>query len=194
MGMLDWLFGKPAEYTPDMADAADSAAAAVAAPGGEDQQALKLRVGDVVAYDGVDFIIEQKYIYSSGGYYWYSYHLKDRVGDKEQWISAEYDDELIITLDEDLDMTVPKQAPSTLTYRNRGYRQCEHGHAQVTIWHAGSAKPVTTTVEYWDYEGEDDDTTLGVERWDDETKVAISKQVEPYELTIYPRSVPAGNG
>ena len=194
MGLLDWLFGKPAEYTPDMADAADAAAAAEAAPGGEDQQILKLRVGDVVGFDGNDFIIEQKYIYSAGGYYWYSYHLKDRASDKELWISGEYDDELIVTIDQDVEMAIPERVPSSLTHQGKRYNQSEHGQANVTIWNAGSAKPVNTTVEYWDFEGDDDEVTMGVERWDDETKAGISKEIEPYELTIYPRSVTAGNG
>lgn len=192
MGLWSWLFERPPQYTAEMAEATEAEAASSAA--GEDQQILKLRVGDVVGHEGIDYLIEQKYIYSSGGYYWYTYHLAEKALGKELWISAEYDDELIVTLDQSIQLDIPAQVTPSLRFQERTYKRSEHGHAQVTLWNAGSSKPVNTKVEYWDFEGPDDETSLAVERWDDETEIFLCRSIEPYQLTIFQRQAAAEGG
>lgn len=182
MGILSWLFGQPPEYLEDSVAAADEPAAA-------DEQALKLHVGDVVGFDGNDYQIEQKYIYSSGGYKWYTYHLLDKATGKTVWLNAELDDELELGTSEDIAMTLPQHIPTTIKHNGVSYGLSDHGHAEVTIWNAGHKEPVQASVEYWDFDGPDD-VDLGVERWDDATQASLDRSIKPYELTIYPKRVP----
>lgn len=185
MGVLDWLFSAPPDYDKELP--ADARAAAEEPPPA-DQQALKLHVGDIVGYEGTDYQIEQKYIYTSGGYKWYTYHLLDKATDKETWLNAEFDDELELGISEDIKLELPRQLPKSINYNGITYSQEEHGHAQVTIWNAGSKDPVQTKVEYWDFEGPGT-TALGAERWDDKTQASLDRPIKTYELTIYPRRV-----
>ncbi|MGE5576706.1 MAG: DUF4178 domain-containing protein, partial [Syntrophothermus sp.] len=45
---------------------------------------LNIQVGDVVSYDGADYLVKQRLAYYDGGYEWFDYQLVD--GDKEIWL------------------------------------------------------------------------------------------------------------
>jgi hypothetical protein len=180
MGLLDFLFGKPQRY-----DAQSSLPAlAESRLPSVGPNVLNLRVGDVVGYDGVDYVIRNRHVYNSHGFKWYSYHLVDVVSGRKFWLDAEDDDELIVAICEPVQLDLNGRVPSTLHHNREAFYEDEHGFANVLIESEASG-PKHSSVEYWDFYNEDDSRFLSVERWGGETEASIGRYIQPFELTLY---------
>lgn len=191
MGLLDFLFGKPktAAATDRLLPATVEPARALTSAA----TVLDVRVGDAISYDSLDYVVRNRHHYQASGWESFSYQLVDSVSGSRVWIDAEDDDELEITVSQEidfelltgsdgsqLDTTVP--LPERIVYEGTTYHRDEAGRVRVTVESEDSA-PRTVDVQYWDYLAGDD--FLGIERWGDEFEASIGHAIEPYELNIF---------
>lgn len=142
---------------------------------------LNIQVGDVVSYDGVDYLVKQRLAYYDGGYEWFDYQLVD--GDRELWLGAEDDDGLCVAIYQEVEMDLPEPIPDKLTCNEEKFRLDEHGRCGVSVTTESSSRSVQ--VEYWDYESSGGHY-LSVERWGGDMEVSYGKEIKPYELNIFP--------
>ena len=187
MGFFDFLFGKPKTYHSDERSLAPSrhSSSALTSSKKKTLNVLNLLVGDIITYDLKDYIIQNRYVYESHGFHWYSYHLVDSISGDKFWIDAQDDDELEIAVVKPVRMNISQPIPDSLFHEGRKYFQDEHGYATVTI-ESEESTPKYVEVEYWDYYDESEEFVLGVERWETEFEVTAGTYIEPYELNILP--------
>lgn len=147
---------------------------------------FNIQDGDVVSYDGVDYIVQQVLAYDEGGWRWYDYQLVD--GDKEIWLGVEDDDGLCLSIYEEIPWEETQNPGKRATAQGREFLLEESGSASVTITssYQGSRG---LKVQYWDYENDDDgpETYLSVERWGNEIEASIGRPVKQYLVKIYPK-------
>ncbi len=184
MGLLDFLFGKPktqdASRLPALHTGSSGVPVRALTP---DASVLDLRVGDVVSYDGIDFVVRNRHVYSSHGFNWFSFHFVDTVSGQKLWVDAEDDDELDVAVSRSVRLNLTLPLPEQIEHQGRTYYLDEHGHAEVLI-ESQDSTPQRSRVEYWDYCDDTEDYYLSVERWGEELEVSVAQAIEPYELTI----------
>lgn len=144
----------------------------------------RIRVGDVIAHGGRDFIVRGTLELDEGGFRWHE-HLLDDV-EVRRWLSVEDDEDLELTLYETVRAPELQPGPPSLTHGGVTYSLDEHGTARFRATGSTGTGP-TGTVEYYDYvSGEQ---RLAFERygggsWD----VSTGQVVPAYALDIYPSS------
>lgn len=145
----------------------------------------KIKVGDVVAHDGRDFLVRGTLALDEDGYAWQEHHLDD--SDTRRWLSVEDDEELEIVLWERVDAPDLQPGPTDLTYEGTAFRRKEQGSARFTASGATGTAP-SGTVEYADYSA--GDRHLSFERFGSEGdwEIGIGRTVNERELDIYPTS------
>lgn len=176
MGFLEFLFGKPRQ---DRALVTHSPRLPMRRQPG----VLGIRVGDVVTYDGTDFVVRNRYVYESHGFEWFAYHLVDTISGRKLWIDAEDDDELEVAVNQALKLDLKLPVPNQLSHDGRRYFLDEHGYAKVLI-ESSDSPPRYTEVEFWDFCDESEQHFLGVERWGNDLEASTGKSIEPFELII----------
>lgn len=181
MGLFDFLFGKPKSYEQTREDLPLLANPKRAL--NERSAILDLKVGDVVSYNGTDFIVRNRHAYESHGFEWFSYQLVDSISGQKFWLDAEDDDAFEVALSHPAELPLSLPLPNQLQYQGRHYRLDEHGYAKVLI-ESEDSTPRYSQVEYWDYEDAQSERYLGIERWGDELEASLSESIEPYELTV----------
>jgi hypothetical protein len=144
-----------------------------------------LEPGDVVIHFDVTYVVEQRITYHQQGFFWFDYRLDDGMG-KKAWLSVSDDDELELAFFhpvEDLDLGFPP--PQSFTYDGTTFTFEEGGLVDSKI-DRGSGTETRTSVESYDYEG-DDGRLFGVQRWNQaEVEMAIGKTIAPIELDLLP--------
>jgi hypothetical protein len=186
MGFWDWLMGTPPETrtVPARRDSKTTALQRRATVFG-------IEVGDVVAYDGTDYIVTNKLTYEEEGFYWYDYLLADEPTGQELWLSAEDDDGISIGIFREIDLDAIPPVPKRLTHDGKTYRQTEHSHARVRLEREDAARDTEGgQVEYWDFEGPGG-TYLSVLRWGGSYEASTGVEIDAHELTIYPANLPS---
>ncbi len=163
----------------------DDPAAAVVDPLRKDSRGIdprKIKVGDVVAHEGRDFLVRGTLTFDQDGFKWHEHHLDDTT--TRRWLSVEDDEELELCLWEAADGPVPDPGPEEITYAGTTYRRSEHGQAQFSA--AGSTGTAPSgTVEYFDYAV--GDRRLGFERYGQaDWEVGLGVVVNERTLDIYP--------
>lgn len=181
MGFWSFLFGKPAEYSPSALPALSSGSRGMM----RQPDVLTIRIGDVVGYEGVDYVVRNRYTFNSHGFKWYSYHLVDVISNDKLWLDAEDDDELEVAISRSIDLNIPDQIPHEVTWNGEPFYQDEHGIANVYI-ESEASSPKHSNVEYWDYANADETRFLCIERWGGEYEASVSEPIEAYKLTILP--------
>lgn len=144
----------------------------------------RISVGDVVAYDGRDFIVRGTLELEEGGFRWHE-HLLDDV-EVRRWLSVEEDEELEICLWERV--AAPDLTPGAahLDYQADTYNLQERGRATYRASGTTGTGPIGQ-VDYVDYTV--GDKRLAFERFGDGSwEVSVGQVVPPYLLDIYPRS------
>lgn len=182
MGIWSFLFGKPAQYTPS------SALPALASGSGgllRQPNVLTIKLGDVVGYEGIDYVVRNRYTFNSHGFKWFSYHLVDVISNDKLWLDAEDDDALEVGISRSIDLDIPDPIPKEVVWDGERYYQDEHGMANVYI-ESEASSPKHSNVEYWDYANAAETKFLCIERWDGEYEASISEPIQPYQLTILP--------
>jgi hypothetical protein len=148
---------------------------------------FNIQVGDVVSYDGVDYIVQQVLAYDDEeGWRWFDYQLVD--GDREIWLGVEDDDGLSLCIYKEIPWEATQDPGKRVIAQGREFRLGESGSASVTITTSYQGAR-SLKVRYWDYQNDDDgeETYLSVERWGNETEASIGRPVKQYLVKIYPR-------
>ena len=141
-----------------------------------------LQLGDVVQYDNIDWIIEDKLTYNDDGWEWVEYLLQD--GDRIGFLSVEDDDTLEVTFTEKVsDCPVENPPSSQITYRQQIYNRNEMGTA--TLKRQRHPERPAETCQYYDYSGPGD-AIMSVETWNGSIEVSVGTKVRPYQLTFLP--------
>ena len=141
-----------------------------------------LQLGDIVQYDGIDWVIEDKLIYNDDGWEWVEYLLQD--GDRIGFLSVEDDDTLEVTFTEKVtDCPVETPPSNQITYQQQIYNRSEHGTA--TLKRQRHPGRPAETCQYYDYNGPGD-TVMSVEVWNGAVEISAGTKVRPYQLTFLP--------
>lgn len=163
------------------------------------------RVGDIVTvsgfgdeFDDVDFVIEKRNRYESGGEEWYE--LLGVYKGRQVWIEWSEDDALeIVATSPDREV---KMSTLNITEDDLIRMDEEESAANYVEWEgrkffyresceAGFFEDCSDSGEgfyLWDFEGEDGDSRLTVEKWEGEPFTAFTGRViRPYNVKVYKR-------
>ena len=148
------------------------------------QSLMNLRLNDIISYFGHDYIIEGRLNYWEDGFTWTVYMLVD--GDDVKWLSVEEDDDLEVSLWEDVqDLPLREPLPEHLDYRGVRYRMTERGQARVN--QQGRTRNKTgLSMNYASYEAQGDDSMLSIEVWSGNVEASIGREINPAALEILP--------
>jgi hypothetical protein len=162
-------------------------------------------VGDIVsltgfgdAYDDVDFVIEKRNRYAQGRYEWYE--LLGVYMGKQVWIEWEEDDALYVTAtspERELRLAVLNLTEEELA------RMDEEESSDNFIEHEGRKFYYDESSEtfffkdcsgsgegfyLWDFESEDGEEIISVEKWEGEPfSVFSGKVIKPYNIRVFKR-------
>jgi hypothetical protein len=144
---------------------------------------FELRIGDIVQYQGRDWVVEGKLVYDQQGFTWLDYMLQDK--DEIRWLSVEEDDWVTVSLLAPVtDLEVSTDPPQALSYAGVSYHRKESGTA--TMRREGNPRrPHAEQCRYFDYEGPDK-KVLSVEDWAGDVEVTAGTIIAPTTLTILP--------
>ena len=156
----------------------------------DDQRALhgdvrRLGPGDVVSYEGTDFIIDRTLHFDEEGYSWQEHLLTDPVANRKMLLGVEDDDGLEVSLWERVTAPIEPGAPS-LEHDGVTYTREEQGRARFRTEQTGGTPGEQGQMEYADYSA--GERLLAFERygtgsWEASTGQVISEHV----LDVYPR-------
>ncbi|MBD2461935.1 DUF4178 domain-containing protein [Oscillatoria sp. FACHB-1407] len=142
-----------------------------------------LQVGDIVQYEGADWVVEGQLTYNSQGYVWLEYLLQD--ADQIRWLSVEEDDQVEICWLKPLaGLEISRTPPQQITVANVVFQLEESGTAQMT--HLGATlNRQAQHCRYFDYSGADHQI-LSVEDWDGDIEITIGHKIRPSALLLLP--------
>ncbi|WP_216903294.1 DUF4178 domain-containing protein [Synechococcus sp. CCY 9618] len=150
-----------------------------------------LTTGDIVQYEGRDWVVEDRLLYDDAGFQWLEYLLRD--GDDGRWLSVCEDDWLEVGWLEDVPagelQGLTGDFPPRLRCRGQLYTLKETGRASVTT----AARVMNRRLQgcrYGDYEGEDG-RMLSLERWDDGVdpgppELSLGRRIDPAAPVLLP--------
>ena len=141
-----------------------------------------LQLGDIVQYDNIDWVIEDKLTYTDNGWEWIEYLLQD--GDRIGFLSVEDDDTLEVSFTETVkDCPLENPPPAQVTYQQKVYIRQESGTA--TLKRQRKPDRPAEICKYHDYSGPGE-AVMAVEVWGNEVEVSVGQTVRPYQLTFLP--------
>jgi len=145
-----------------------------------------LRLGDVVAYDGHDSIVERSYRFREGGSRWDEHLLVD--GDYRRWLSVEDDDGLECVVWERRPDPSLEPGPASIEIDGVSYEFDERGTADYTL-EEGAGPGGSGRAEYADYLA--GDRRLAFERFDGSGwEISVGTVVSEHAFDVYPGSGP----
>jgi hypothetical protein len=157
---------------------------------------FNLRQGDIVQFDGQDWVVEDRLLYDDDGFRWLEYLLRD--GRERRWLSVVEDDWLELGWLEpappelvDGLTTLPARFPQRIEWDGIAYRRRETGTATMTA----SSRAMNQRqggCRYGDYEAEGE-RLLAVEVWgsggaDDpgEVEASLGRRIDPGLVSLLP--------
>jgi hypothetical protein len=142
-----------------------------------------LQLGDIVQYEGADWVVEGRLTFDDDGYSWFEYMLQD--GDTIRWLSVEEDDRVEVTWVETVtDLEISGEPPRQLTYGGVTYQRGDSGTARMTRIGTTMNKQAQIC-RYVDYSGPGEQT-LSIENWNGELEVNVGRRIRPSALIILP--------
>ncbi|MDX2245102.1 MAG: DUF4178 domain-containing protein [Leptolyngbyaceae cyanobacterium bins.302] len=163
----------------------------IALPGKKEQQALPslqrtiftLQIGDIVQYEGADWVVEGRLTFDDNGYSWFEYMLQD--GDHVRWLSVEEDDRVeVCWMETASNLDISGNPPQRITHNGITYEKVEQGVARM--------QRIGTTLNkqaqicrYFEYSAANNQV-LSVENWNDDIEVSVGRQIRPSSLTLLP--------
>ncbi|MGD9751811.1 MAG: DUF4178 domain-containing protein [Acidimicrobiia bacterium] len=139
-------------------------------------------VGDVIAYDGHDWVVRGSVSYDQRGYRW-AEHLLDRVGE-QFWLSVEEDEQLQLVRWQAV-RAATLEPTATVQWEGATFELEERGRARFRAEGTTGMAP-EGEVEYHDYEAPDG-RLLSFERTGDTTfEVSVGEPIAPGAMTIFP--------
>ena len=143
----------------------------------------KIKVGDVIAHEGRDFLVRGSLAFDQDGFVWHEHHLDDTT--TRRWLSVEDDEELELCFWEAV--TAPDLQPGAAELVHDGvtYRREEQGRATFTATGSTGTAP-SGTMEYVDYEA--GERRLSFERFGSsgDWEIGVGTVVNERTLDIYP--------
>ena len=145
-----------------------------------------LQLGDVVAHDGHDSIVERSYRFREGGSRWEEHLLVD--GGYRRWLSVEDDEGLECVMWERRPDPDLEPGAKTIEVDGVTYAFEERGTADYTLEEAGGGPGGSGRVEYADYAA--GDRRLSFERYDGfgGWEVGVGAVVSEHAFDVYPGS------
>ena len=142
-----------------------------------------LAPGDVVLYDGADFIVEGTIRLEQGGFTWQEHRLA--AGERSLWLSVEDDEGLEVVVWDRSAAQDLEPGPGTLVHDGVTYALDERGTARFTA-EGSTGTAASGTVEFVDYEA--GQRRLSFERYgaDGSWEVGLGTVVSEHALDIYP--------
>lgn len=146
----------------------------------------RIGVGDVISYEGHDWVVRGSVAYDQRGYRW-AEHLLDRVGE-QVWLSVEQDEQLMLVRWQAVRAPLLEPGP-TVVWDGASFELEERGKARFRA-EGTTGMPPEGEVEYHDYEAPDG-RLLSFERTGDTTfEVSVGVPVPSGAMTIYPGTAP----
>lgn len=148
-----------------------------------DRNIFTLQIGDIVQFEGADWVVEGRLTFDDSGYTWFEYMLQD--GDEIRWLSVEEDDRVEVCWMETVsNLDVSSKPPERITHNGITYEQTEIGIAKMERIGTTMNKQAQIC-RYYDY-GAADDQRLSVENWNDDIEVSVGRRIHPSSLTLLP--------
>lgn len=142
-----------------------------------------LQIGDIVQYDGADWVVEGKLTFTEDGFSWFEYLLQD--GDRIRWLSVEEDDQVEVCWMETVSgVEISGAPPAQLTVNGVTYRQANSGQARMTRT-GTTLNRQAQHCRYFDYEGPSPQV-LSVEDWNGELEITVGQRIQPRSLSLLP--------
>jgi hypothetical protein len=142
-----------------------------------------LQIGDIVQYEGTDWVVEGQLTFNDQGYTWTEYMLQD--GDRVRWLSVEEDDRVEVCWMEPVTgLEISSTPPRQITYAGITYQLSESGTASMTRLGTTLTKQAQRC-RYYDY-SDSHDHLLSVEDWNGEIEFSVGQQIRPSSLTLLP--------
>ncbi|QUI21689.1 DUF4178 domain-containing protein [Vallitalea pronyensis] len=145
---------------------------------------LNMRVGDIVSIEDVDYEVDGLIKFNDEGFRWTEYKLKDAR--KTYWLSVEQDDDIEISLFEEV-VAITTEAPRVYEYKGITYYMQEGSDAIVEQVQGNTKAAKGEEVDYYEYTDEDGEHLLSIEIWNGEVEMSIGREIEDYNIEIYPR-------
>jgi len=145
---------------------------------------MKLRLRDIVSYQGKDFLVEGLLTYRLSGKSLRLGRLVD--GATVRWLEPLSDDldERVLLFEEVTDLSVGAPPPSSVSYQGRSYLPRLSGPAAVEV--AGQVPDrVAGTCELWRYRAAGD-LYLQIERWPDRMVTLHGESVHKDMIEVLP--------
>jgi hypothetical protein len=145
---------------------------------------MKLRLRDIVSYQGKDFVVEGILTYRLGGKIYRLARLVD--GETVRWVEPLADDldDRVLLLEEVTGLGVGAPPPSTVSYQGRSYLPRLSGPAVVEV--AGKVPDrVAGSCELWRFRAAGD-LYLQIERWPDRTVTLHGESVHRDMIEVLP--------
>jgi len=162
-----------------------------ALPGRKQREALPplqrtvftLQIGDIVQYQGGDWVVEGRLTFNESGYTWFEYMVQD--GDDVRWLSVEEDDRVEVCWMETVsNLDISSKPPAEITYNGIAYEWDEQGMAQMQRLGTTMNKQAQTC-RYFDYTAANNQI-LSVEDWNGDLEVSVGQLIRPSSLTLLP--------
>ena len=149
-----------------------------------------LKVGDIVQHDATDWVVEDRLVYRQGEFSWLEYLLRD--GEQSLWLVVNEDDNLVVTLEREIDLPLSLDAkpPSQLELDGRVYRLSERGTADVTAEQRRVNRRLGSC-QFFDYRS-GSSAVLSIELWGNtatgagELEVTLGERIRPLSLSLLP--------
>jgi hypothetical protein len=145
---------------------------------------MKLRLRDIVGYQGKDYVVEGLLTYRLAGKVYKLARVVD--GDTVRWIEplTEDSDDRVLCLDELAGIGVGAPPPPTVSYQGRSYLPRLSGQATVEV--SGRVPDrVAGTCELWRFRAAGD-LYLQIERWPDRTVTLHGESVHKDMIDVLP--------
>jgi hypothetical protein len=158
----------------------------------DDQRALhgdvrRLTPGDVVNYEGTDFIVDRTMRFDEDGFTWDEHLLEDAVGGRKLWLSVEDDDGLEVAVYERVDGADLTPDAAEVTLGGTTFKRDERGTAKFRTERVGQPNGESGTVEFADYTSGDE--LLAFERYGTGSwEVSRGRLISEHVLDVYVRS------
>jgi len=158
----------------------------------DDQRALhgdvrRLAPGDVVNYEGTDFIVDRTMRFDEEGFRWDEHLLEDAVSGRKLWLSVEDDDGLEVAVYERVTGADLSPDAAEVAHAGTTFRRDERGRASYRVERVGDAAGESGTMEYADYAA--GDRLLAFERYGTGSwEVSEGRKISEHILDVYSRS------
>ena len=157
----------------------------------DDQRALhgdvrKLAPGDVVNFEGTDFIVDRTMRFDEDGFRWDEHLLEDAVEGRSLWLSVEDDDGLEVAVYERLSGVALEPGAPEVSHGGTTFKRDEQGRATFRVERVG-APGEQGAMEYADYAA--GDQLLAFERYGTGSwEISQGRRISEHVLDVYPRS------